>query len=502
MQQSLPGGADEAIDRYRRDWNTYRSLEPEDPIIKGDDEAPPPPTRKALPDTFKVNLVVEKMGLGSNITSSLTTTDPAGDSIGSAEAGVAADEDPRGTQSPHPDRDAPAPGTALNVPDSADATILKQFYSAGSRSAYLTQALPSPPADWMARAIDPTKYEQLGVLQGSKWLSLADHLNVNLVGSPMDLGQWLSLLSMIGPKHPAAAPAISNLYTVRQEGSWMTVKPPDDGSDWLIDRFAFRDMIRSALDQDGLSIETAATYLATMDRDRAFLLWDQPFIEMLLRQDGRGGAGGLLYETEGLRFYATLSPEQRQFLHRQPLYFKNASSATLDWLRQDAFGAKDRDEPGESTEPTELLPEGLLPSGAIRILDETEQTVVTAVTPEGGPVGSLSSALTANVLGSSLAGSSGSAQEQSRAAWARAARRFRVGKRHSFTVEIQYCPGYKTTLTLSETLYAPRAFATFDELPDEFRQKVSESRAKRETLLKRRKAEAPPDRELPPPPQS
>jgi len=498
MQVLLPTGADEAITRYVRDWGAVQALIPleareqlrEDPSL----------SRYAalflneMPANSKVILCIERAedlevhckvldGKGEELesTDQDLDLDTAKEFEGAASLDILNDKDLLKKVSANADPELKA---------------IQRFYSSIPRTGYQPASPAESQPSWLNRALDPTRFEELGIAQGLYWEDIAGRLGLNLIATLSDEAQQ-NIIFLMGVKKPYLPLLVTGgLYKSAREENCLLIKPSDDAEDSSIDRTALKNMLSGAVEHAGLTIDLAGAYLASSPDPIAFKSWDRLLLERLLREDGQGGAGPLTHEVDGLRLYGTLSPEQRQLLRQTSLPFKNLSSATLQWLQQKAFGAPQRHE----EEPTELLPNGLTPSGMIRIVEEKDRLVITAVNSSSGKPVSVSPATTAESLGRLFAGTSGGAAEQKQAVAAHAVRQYRLGYRHAFTIEVQYAPGFIDEFPLSETTYAPRAFATYEELPLDFRQAVEKARVARVEEVKRIQEEMadPPDSTPPP----
>jgi len=498
MQLALPEGADDILAEYRHDWSDLQSIIPQavrDQAEEDDDENVKPFLLQTLPPNLKFDLCIERMG---GLTVHLKVFDEKRTQIESslAEIGDIGEptDDPSASNLSILDPKELLPFLAKS--EHEDMKQFQRFLQTTPEHAFQLPKADPLPAEALKKMLEPERVEPLGMLQGNYWLDTANHLGMDFVGALADQPQTDGIGFVRQKLQPSPNFFSRGYYFAKTDGNSLLVKPTEGTKDAVINRSALQVLLHDSVISEGVAIDSAARYLEASGSKEALRLWDRVVLDLALRQDGKGGAGNLGREIDSLRLYGTLSAEQRQLLHQGPLSFKVLSPATLQWMHNYMFGAE---MPGAQAElePTEELPQGLLPSGTISIEKETTQPVVNAVLPRGGKDLSVSSAINAEALGRYF----GQAPLDGKvAAAAKSIKRFRVGTRHEFTIVIRYAPNIVTRHQLIEVTYAPKTFSSFEDLPMEFRQRVEQARLAQAKAIQDAVNGTPPDMESAPPP--
>jgi|GEM_PF-2248723 len=494
MQQSLPTSAEEAFGLYRSEWEIYRKFVPDESLSPADDDSAKPATRAltTIPKASRVTLAIQDLGILGGISASVQVVTPDGSLAGYGEETVVSFLDPAvSDRISTTNLDRAPPDKMFQFVESLDAQRLRQFYAWVRPSA---SNVPTPD-DWAKRALDTTAFEQLGVIQGERWVALADFLGLNLVGSPSDLQFFISADYQAVKSNSKPEP-ISRLNEIHREQSWLTVKPPAGTDEFVVDRSALKNLLDAIKAEAGMTIDAAAEYVGTAATNPPLHSWDVGFLAAFLKHD-RGGAP-LLASEEALALYHTLSPEQRQILFRQPLSFRQLSNGSLEWLAKNLFGAKERDEKSIE-EPTETFPDGVPAEGTIQFTNESEDLTVIPVLPAGSPVRPILSAMPAASFGRMLAKGTKADPSQTSAALAVHSGRFRVGKRRRFTIHIRYAKGREEDLRLSEQTFPSSTLLTYPDLPEDFRKQVDKARKERESNMQVPAENSSPPNKTPPP---
>jgi len=498
MQLALPEGADDILTEYRRDWNDLQSIIPQavrDQAAEDDDDNVKPLLLQTLPANLKFDLCVERMG---SLSVHLKVFDEKRTQIESALAEVGdigePTDDPSASNLALLDPKVLLPILAKSEHD--DLKLLHRFLQTAPERAFQLPKADPLPAEALKQMLEPERVEPLGMLQGNYWLDTANYLGMDFVGALADQPQTDGIGFVRQKLQPSPNFFSRGYYFAKTDGNSLLLKPTEGTKDAVINRSALQVLLHDSVISEGVAIDSAARYLEASGSKEALRLWDRVVLDLALRQDGKGGAGSVGREIDSLRLYGSLSAEQRQLLHQGPLSFKVLSPATLQWMHNYMFGAE---MPGAQAEhePTEELPQGLLPSGTISIEKETTQPVVNAVLPRGGKDLSVSSAINAEALGRYFGQGP---MDGKVVAAAKSIKRFRVGTRHEFTIVIQYAPNIVTRHQLIEVTYAPKTFSSFEDLPMEFRQRVEQARLAMAKTIQDAVNGAPPDKESAPPP--
>jgi len=493
MQEGFGDGIDEILGQYRRESAIMKSLGiAESESASQNSDKPHSPSD--LPSVIKVDLCLE---LTSKLGAYVRVFDAKGVEIESTNQDInftSLSED-----------DGKAEVATLDGQDGGivadpEFKALRQFYTTTPSAPFeLPKNVKVDPA-WFAKTLDPTGYEQVGVIQGSRWLEVANRLGVDVIGCPSDGLQEFIVHELRDQEAYPQGFFARGLLRSQMDDRCLLLKPADSfAGEAIVDRQAFRNLLKDAVNDSGASIPSVSRYVTESHGTDPLWLWDVIFLNQVLRQDGMGGNSYSRLQVLGLRLYGTLSAEQQQLLHRGPLPFKSLSPATLDWLHRDIFGASEITGPPKQ-EPTELFPNGLLPNGLMRITDEHNELVVAPVAEAMGQTVSVFQAMTAMRLGEALAGDLGYAFTGDQVNPARTIKKFRLGHRHSFVIQIDYAPNYTRRILLSETTYAPKRFITLEELPADFKRSVEEARVKRAREIKEIQDGLRSRQENPPPP--
>jgi len=482
MQEGFGSGIDEVVAQYRADWSAMQSLitdEERASLQRADKQR----ALTELPGVFKVDLCLEQ-------TSGLRVELRIFDAEGTELQRCSRDLNLFPEEENHEDK---ADVAALDEDEAVNGGIvladpefkaLRRFYTTTGSAPFELPENPHLDAAWFAKLLDPTGYEQTGVVQGSRWLEVAGRLGVDVIGVPSDRFQETIVHELRQTDIYPRGFFARGIFRTQMDGRCLLIRPTQSfEGEAIVDREAFRNLLKDAVNDCGASIPSLSRYLAESHGTDPLWLWDVIFLNQVLRQDAMGGSSYSRLQVLGLRLYGTLSAEQQQLVHRQPLSFKNLSQASLDWLHQDIFGVSEITGPPKQ-EPTELFPNGLRPNGQIRITDEHNELVVAPVAEALGQTVSVTQALTAEKLGQALAGEFAVGHAGQVDLVTRAVRRFRLGHRHSFIIQIEYAPTYMRTILLSETTYAPKRFVAYEELPAEFKQSVEVARAQRAREIK------------------
>jgi|GEM_PF-4360221 len=468
-QREFPSGWQTALEQYREEWKTCRRLGAVPREYTSTINPSSSRDLEDLPAHLKVHLVLwMDFPADEQIHMRLRVMDLNGEEL--AFTGKSLESaNPPGESVRYPTMDAhlPAPGVDLIVLDSEDERRLKDFFGSQVTVANFGKPRPVLPTEWLERALDPFKFEHLGVLQGTKWLAYADHLQVNLVGSPVDTVQKFLLWKQELAEAPGETPTVSKAYDLQSSPGWLTIKAPFEISQPSVNRSVLRTLLENIRKANMLSIEEATEYIQRVPRLIAYDLWDDEIIDRALREDGMGGVGIGNPSAFDFQLWAALSNDQRRLLRTEPIAFCDLSPAALEYLTKWAYS--DHSFQMNEVEPTDVLPDGLRMDGQLRLLKEERETIVVALTEDGGPLRSLSSELGPYALAELSLKALENVPELEAA---KAARRFRIGEYHRIDFEARFCDELKLPFNVEEISYSPRVFADYDELPADFRNAV------------------------------
>jgi len=478
MQIGFASGFDETIAQYRRDWAITQSLMADDDRADILRSGSPILMQKILPELPKMVKIDLSLAMYDGIKVQLRVFNSKGVEIESDSQEIDAIDYESRANADVAALDKQERIKGNDVLSDPELQALRRFYTTTPVATYhLPENATVDPA-WLAKVLDPIQYEQVGVVQGSRWLQIAGQLGMDLVGTPSDEFHQ-TIIEQMRRKNAYPASWFARIfYRSELDGHCLLIKPEEsDEGEASINRFALRNLIRDTVNESSVTIPSLLQYLSDSPAPKTLRLWDRWFLNYLLRQSGGGGFAITSPQVDGLRLYGTLSAEQRQLLHQGPLLFKNLSAATLESLHRSAFGIDMFGQLDEGEfEPTEVLPDGLRDDGRLQITDEHDDLVVVPVADMQGQTVSVAAAQTAREMGIALAAKANDA--------ARAVKRFRLGHRHAFTLQTEFTPNFIRKTTLSETTYAPKQFMTFDELPLAFKQSVEVIRAQRTKALK------------------
>lgn len=425
-----------------------------------------------LPPKYKVLFVVEGQPGGRTIYASVEIVDLTGKVVLSSVAGLE-DWDPDRADAWRQKLVA-EPGESP-VEEGRLATQLRRACQRSREDPASEEELASIAREFGPVIRNPARYEPLAIIPGALWTAMATQKGTNLLGYMTDEDFPNREEIDKGPRTPSMIlKRLRMQHVVTDQDGWTTIRPEflGEARSFRADREALGTLVRRAIDAGGFEIEDAAEFRRSQPQGYPFYAWPTGYLFTFHPHVALKGALEHSIRTEELRFYGTLTAQQRLALRQGPLAM--AAMPKLQGLLNELVYSGGWGTNFGRYEATELYPDGL-PSGIrLRLIGDT---VTTAAQPViAGQVDRSYYPLTygAQTLGAQML-------VPSNASWTG----YRLVRERTLHLRLEFLPGITQEIRLQSLLEDDNPPVAYDKLPGDFRREVEASRKAAEGRPKR-----------------
>lgn len=292
----------------------------------------------------------------------------------------------------------------MPTPEAGEQEIPPSPMAAAAKGIYMSESGDRKPLakELLNQILNPEKFEPLAIGSGDMLVKMATMKNVNLVAALPDDSFTMGLMGGMQKVTPSMLLKLLTLFmNVKQSDGWVSLssKLPATARSERVDRVILGNYLRAVYAKGHATLDDAAAYAMAVPGQ----LWDSLGFQMSML--ATKSQQGEYFDANMLRFYAQLTPIQRQTLARgASIPLAGLQPSLMELVNKMVFGEnsnlqpiQDQSQPlnaedwdsfynGLSREPTELFAQGLPNNSSLKLKDSSSKVLVAQPSPGQGGV--------------------------------------------------------------------------------------------------------------------